>query len=294
MIVLIVDDEEHVREGIDLAVDWDKFGVVERLQAEDGQTALELIRKRHPSVMFCDMRMSGMDGIELLDRVRTENKEIQIVVLSGHDDFQYTRAAIRASGVDYLLKPFSKRELEHALEKALASWRTRENRLSEQRETGYRIRQADAYMDEQKLAAYFRGETDDEGIREVIRKIGLPEKRIRASLILPRNRMELVKRRFRGDGELFVFAVNNIMHETIRTYGAHYLCRIDDYQWLLLTVAQGGAGNGDLDHRRVMDRTVRAWRDTIGLEVLVGRSESDASAEQLYSVVGEARSALLS
>jgi two-component system response regulator YesN len=292
MIVLIVDDEEHVREGIDLAVDWDKFGVVERLYAEDGRTALELVHARKPSVMFCDMSMAGMDGIELLDQIRGVNNTVQIIVISGYDDFQYTRAAIRAGGVDYLLKPFSKRELEHALERALSAWRMQEHRQSEQRESGFLIRKADAYMDEQKLVAYVKGETPPGGIRSILNKIGLPEQSLRTALILPRHRTELVKRRFGGDGELFFFAAGNILHESIRALGRHYFCRLDDEQWLLLTAFTGPLPSAR-EHSRMIEKAVKAWRDTIGLEVRIGLSEADTDGEQLLKGIGEARSALL-
>lgn len=293
MKILIADDEEHVREGIELAVDWGKFGVTERLMAEDGRQALKLIRSHQPAVLFCDMSMPGMDGTELLRLLREEGWDTQVIVVSGYDAFQYTRAAIRASGVDYLLKPFRKSDLEQALERAVAAWRERESHLQEKRETGYRLRQADALLDEQKLAAYFKGEAAfSEAIRGIFYKVGLQAERIRAALVLPRNRMGLVDRRFFGDGELFVFAVNNIAHETLKPYGSHYLCRLDDYQWLLLTSAEE-AYRTPGDFKRYMDKVAEAWRNTLGLEALVGLGEAEASAETLPSAVAAARAALL-
>ncbi|MCZ8514459.1 response regulator [Paenibacillus filicis] len=294
MKVLIADDEEHVREGIELSVDWAKFGVTERLMAEDGREAIELIRRHHPGVLFCDMSMPGMDGTELLRLLREEGWDTQVIVVSGYDDFPYTRAAIRASGIDYLLKPFRKSDLEQALEKAAAAWRQRESLLREERETGYRLRQADALLDEQKLAVYFKGETAfHEGIRGIFYKIGLPPERLGVALVLPRNRSELVERRFYGDSELFVFAVNNIAHETLQPYGSHYLCRLDDYQWLLLTSMEGNRLRAAGDHRRHMDSVAEAWRRTLGLQALVGVCDAEARVETLQAAIGSARAALL-
>lgn len=293
MKVLIVDDEEHVREGIELAVDWEKFGVAERLQAEDGAQALELIRLHKPAVMFCDMSMPGMDGMELLRRLREEGWDTQVIVVSGYDDFQYTRAAIRANGLDYLLKPFSKRDLEQVLEQAVASWREREESLEEERETGFRIKRADALVDEQKLAAYLRGETAfHEGVRGLLYKVGLPAERLWTALVLPSNRTDLVDRRFRGDRELFVFAVNNILHETLRVCGVHYLCRLDDYQWVLLT-ALPKEYQGAPEFRRCMDKAASAWRETLGLETLMGICDAPADAAGIQGAVAKARSTLL-
>lgn len=293
MKVLIVDDEEHVREGIDLAIDWDKFGISERLQAEDGRQAIDLLRLHKPAIMFCDMRMPGMDGTELLRQLREEGFDTQVIVVSGHDDFQYTRAALRANGLDYLLKPFSKRDLEQVLEQAVMAWKDREVSLLEERETDFKIKWADSLVYEQKLAAYLKGESVfHEGLRGMLHKVGLSSERLRVSLILPCNRMDLVDRRFMGDRELFVFAINNIAHETLRAYGAHYLCRFDDYQWVLLTALTVSYQSAS-EHRRCMEKVTKAWRDILELDTLVGICDSEADAAGLPGAIGEARSALL-
>ncbi|TVY09684.1 response regulator transcription factor [Paenibacillus cremeus] len=293
MKVLIADDEEHVREGIELAVDWDKYGVTERWMAEDGQQAIELIRQHNPAVLFCDMSMPNMSGTELLSLLREEGWETQVIVVSGYDDFPYTRAALRANGVDYLLKPFRKSDLEQALARAIAAWQAKESSLREERETEYRLRRADALLDEQKLAGYFKGEAAlHEGIRSLFFKIGLSTEHLRVALVLPRNGMGIVERRFYGDGELFVFAVNNIAHETLKQHSSHYLCRLDGHQWLLITAAEGSIKPAD-EHRRYMDKVKAAWRSTLGLDVLVGLCETEARVETLPAAIGAARTALL-
>jgi|GEM_PF-788336 len=291
MKVLIADDEEHVREGIELSVDWERFGVTERLMAEDGRQAMELIRQHRPAILFCDMSMPGMDGTELLRLLREEGWETQVIVVSGYDSFPYTRAAIQAGGVDYLLKPFRKSDLEQALSRAVAVCRERENSQQTERDKGDRVRRADALLDEQKLSVFFKGDIAfHEGIRGLLYKVGLPTDRLGAALVLPCNRMGLVEKRFFGDGELFVFAVNNIAHETLKPYGTHYLCRLDDYQWLLLTSA--GSAHSSGAYRRYMDRLAEAWRKTLGLRVLLGYSGTETSAESLPQAIGAARAAL--
>ncbi|SFK72621.1 two-component system, response regulator YesN [Paenibacillus sp. 1_12] len=293
MKILIADDEEHVREGIELAIDWAKFGVTERLMAEDGMQAMEMIRLYNPAVLFCDMSMPGMDGMKLLSLIREEGSDIQIIVVSGYDDFQYARAAIRANGVDYLLKPFRKNDLEQALERAITACKQRENTLRDERETEHRIRRADALLDEQKLASFFKGEAAfHEGMRSVFYKIGISMNNIRVALVLPKNKTELVDRRFFGDGELFLFAVNNITHEILKNYGSHYLCRLDDYQWLLLTTTEGSIGEYD-EHRRHMEKITKAWKSTLGLDALIGLCETATNVETLNASIGAARAALL-
>ncbi|WP_231571119.1 response regulator transcription factor [Gordoniibacillus kamchatkensis] len=291
--MLIADDEEHVREGIELAVDWAEFGPLELLFAEDGQQAIELIRAHKPAVLFCDMNMPGMDGMTLLNIIREEGWNTQIIVVSGYDDFVYTRATIKANAVDYILKPFRKQDLEQALERAISAWRKLENSQLHSWETENRLKRADAILYEQKLAMYFKGEAPfHDGIRTALGKVGLAGSGIRAAMLLLRNRTELVERRFYGDAELFFFAANNIAQEILREYGAYYLCRLDDYQWLLLTVEGGRADSADR-HKRYTGKVVSAWESTVGFRTLTGICEFAADADKLPASIGAARAALL-
>lgn len=119
MKVLIVDDEAHVRKALKLIIDWASYEVEVILEAENGIQALEIIGEQAPDILFCDMEMPRMGGVELMDAVRRSKNQMPIIVVSGYDSFQYTRAALRAQGVDYILKPFKKREVIDAFEKAV-------------------------------------------------------------------------------------------------------------------------------------------------------------------------------
>jgi two-component system response regulator YesN len=293
MKVLIVDDEEHVREGIELAISWDKFGVSEIIAAENGGEALELIRLHHPAVMFCDMNMPGMEGTELLRKLREDGFDTQVIVVSGHDKYEYTRATVQANGIDYLLKPFRKAELEQALVKAAAIWKGKENNASMERETGYRLRRADALIDEQKLASYIKGDISfHEGIRGLILKLGVSADHMRVALFLPGNRLDLIAQRFLGDAELFLFAVNNIAHDAFRMYGSHVLCRLDDYQWMLIADLKEKV-QSDNDFLYLLKKVAANWRNTLGLNVFIGQNHRAISAGQLPSAYAEAKASLL-
>ncbi|MEK8128248.1 response regulator [Paenibacillus filicis] len=293
MKVLIVDDEEHVREGIMLTVDWKQYGVEEVLFGEDGREALELIERHNPAVLFCDMNMPGMDGTELLGRLRQQQRKTQVIVVSGYDHFSYTHAALLAKGVDYLLKPFRKTELEQALERAIAAWNEQWSHLEKEIETGDKLRRANALVDEQRLTGYFKGDTAfTEDIRRVFSRRGLPDKYLKAALLLPVNRSELLYERFRGDIELLMFSLNNIAHEIVSRYGAHYFCRLDDDQWLLLTSPED-LNTDSGRHRSFVEKIAASWQRTLGLRVLIGTDEGTSAVEQLPEAIAQARTALL-
>jgi len=292
MKVLIADDEAHVREGIELSLDWDRYGVTEILHAENGREAIDLIRKHRPAILFCDMRMPEMDGTELLGTLREEGWETQVIVISGYDDFLYARAALLARSVDYLLKPFMKSDLEQAVERAAAAWRGRERSMRSKIESDHRLRKADLVLDENRMAALLKGEPySAESARALLRKHGLPPDRLKIALLLPRNRGEVVDGSFAGDADLFMFSVRNILHEILRPFGPHGLWRLDGHEWLLAAAAVPRPGVS-AEFRRMLETAAGTWKKTLGLDTLFGVYEGEADAESLPRAVQLARAEL--
>ncbi len=123
MKVLIVDDEEHVQEAIEYLVDWEKFKIKDRFFAGSVDEAEEIIKAHKPEILLCDMKMPEKSGVDLVESVKLAHRDMQIIVISGHDDFEYMRAVIQAKAVDYILKPIRKQELEDAIESAVKNWK---------------------------------------------------------------------------------------------------------------------------------------------------------------------------
>ncbi|MFS0724407.1 response regulator transcription factor [Paenibacillus sp. 1P07SE] len=115
MSVLIVDDERWNRDMIRTLGAWEELGMEIVGEAEDGQSALKLAEELQPSILITDMRMPGTDGIWLLEQIRQRCPSIQIIVVSGYDDFKYTKHAVRHQAVEYLLKPIDPAELNETL-----------------------------------------------------------------------------------------------------------------------------------------------------------------------------------
>ncbi len=139
MRILIVDDEPHVREAIPLLIDGDRF-TVDRIDcADNGEAALSMIEKEPPDVLFCDMRMPVMDGVQLLTLLRGRGFHTQIIAVSGYSDYQYVRATLLSEGVDYLLKPLSRAALNDALARAAENLE-KQRALTDGRETHEKTR----------------------------------------------------------------------------------------------------------------------------------------------------------
>ncbi len=113
--VLIVDDEPAVRRGLRNTIEWEKLGFELVGEADDGTVALELTDALKPDVIITDICMPIMDGIEYLKNLKAMNSNARIIILSGHDRFDFARDAIRFGAFSYILKPVDNRELVNQL-----------------------------------------------------------------------------------------------------------------------------------------------------------------------------------
>jgi DNA-binding NarL/FixJ family response regulator/AraC-like DNA-binding protein len=102
--IMIAEDEAIVRIGLQTIIDWNRHGFELVGAYSNGRQAWEAIRVSPPDILLTDIRMPEMDGLELIRRIREENLDMHIVILSGYDDFDYTRKAIQLQVQDYLIK----------------------------------------------------------------------------------------------------------------------------------------------------------------------------------------------
>ncbi len=113
--VLLVDDEEDIREGISRKMDWLGLGFSLVGEAANGQDALELAESLRPDVILTDIKMPFMDGLELCRILTDRLPAARFVVFSGFDAFEYAKQAIQMNVVEYILKPINADELSNVL-----------------------------------------------------------------------------------------------------------------------------------------------------------------------------------
>ena len=124
--LMIVDDEQIIREALSEMVDYQSIGYELVATAKNGMEALDTIRDEYPDVVVTDIRMPFINGLELIDRSRKSDSNITFVLLSGYGEFEYAKEAMKYGVRHYLLKPTDKREL---IETLIA---IRQERLSEE------------------------------------------------------------------------------------------------------------------------------------------------------------------
>lgn len=114
--VVTIDDESYVHDGLDSIMDWERIGYAHVGSALNGVEGLSLISSLRPDVILTDIRMPAMSGLELIARVRRmRHYSPSFIVISGYDEFEYARTALRHQVDDYLLKPIDEQQLEEQL-----------------------------------------------------------------------------------------------------------------------------------------------------------------------------------
>lgn len=113
--VLLVDDEVLVREAISENIKWDELGYELAGSCQNGKEAIEFLEKNSVDVVLTDICMPYVDGMELSEFIFNHLKNINIIIFSGFDDFEYAKKAIKYNVKEYLLKPVTASELSKIL-----------------------------------------------------------------------------------------------------------------------------------------------------------------------------------
>ncbi len=150
--VLLADDEIIFLEFMSQTIDWAGQGVQLCPLAHDGEEALNFILKYRPDVVFIDINMPKMNGLEVCKKVREMGYQTKIIIMTAHDDFTFAHQAIQVGVIDYLLKPFDKDEIKSVLKQAIKSIEERKNFLNIEPSIKEIIKSLNSMSKQEKLA----------------------------------------------------------------------------------------------------------------------------------------------
>lgn len=113
--ILLVDDERDIRSVLEISLSDCGYRV---LTAENGQSALALYKSEQPPVVLTDIKMPGVDGIELLKKIKNENPETEVIMITGHGDMDLAVESLKLEATDFITKPVNIDAVEIALKRA--------------------------------------------------------------------------------------------------------------------------------------------------------------------------------
>lgn len=116
--VVLVDDEQVIVDGLTRVVPWAEYDCRVAATAFDAASGEAAVREHRPDILFTDIRMPDRDGLSMIAGLRSEFPDMLVIVLSGYNDFEYAREAIRLGVFRYLVKPSKMDEIDEALKAA--------------------------------------------------------------------------------------------------------------------------------------------------------------------------------
>lgn len=114
--LLLVDDEEGIRKVLKITLESAGYEV---LPAPDGETGLNTFVREAPDIVITDIKMPGIDGIELLKRIKNLNPETEVIMITGHGDMDLAVKSLQYEAADFITKPIDSHDLETAVKKAV-------------------------------------------------------------------------------------------------------------------------------------------------------------------------------
>lgn len=216
--VLIADDEPKIRNGIKGFIDWTELGLNIAAEAEDGEIALQKAREVMPDILLLDICMPFLNGLELIEELKGFLKDSVIIIISGHDEFDYAQKALKLRVFDYLLKPIRKESLEAVLQKAVDHLNSLKNQKRYMEMAAKQLEQNMPFLKEKFFNQVIEERLTDVEILENARffNIEIPERSMMILVRFPEDEIET------GDPgefsrELSSFMTQNISNEVIGT-----------------------------------------------------------------------------
>lgn len=115
--VMVIDDEKSMRCLLKKVIKWDEFDMEVVGEAESGIEAINKIDELEPHIVFVDIRMPFMDGIEFSTIAKERYPKLKIIILTAYEEFDYAKKCIGIGVVDYLLKPINRKEIAEVLKR---------------------------------------------------------------------------------------------------------------------------------------------------------------------------------
>lgn len=219
--VILADDETILRENMSRRIQWEKYGFELVCSCKNGKEVLDYLEKGEADLVISDICMPYMDGMELCERLHKEHPRVKVMLLSGYEEFEYAKKAIRYGVLEYILKPVTASEMGEQLKKIA---QVLEQERKEREDLGrYREIYRDNFMriSSGRLMDFITGESDrGECAKELERmEIALPVLGFRTAVV----ESGLFSSQNR-DSSLIAFAVFNIVQQVVNEQYAGCVC----------------------------------------------------------------------
>ena len=215
--VLLVDDEALIREAISENIPWEEMGFELIASCENGREAMERMKEVTPDLLLTDIYMPYVDGIELARYVNENHPDTKTVIISGYDEFEYAKQAVRYQVMEYILKPVTPSELAEVLLRAKKSLDERYARTKTLKKLQGAYISNRPFLRGRFLNSLLRGNERPESLKDKMTELGisLPGAFFNTAIVEGDDLSPFLNQYADVRDELALFAICNITQELI-------------------------------------------------------------------------------
>ncbi len=292
--VLFVDDEGLTREEVSKNVPWKSLGYELIGSCQNGKEALEVIGSHPIDLVLTDICMPYMDGMDLSKALHEKYPKTKIIILSGYDEFEYAKRALKYNVEEYILKPVTALELGETLRKLKGTLdKEREaDRVFGKMNTAYRKSKMLLYSNAMQNCIV--GNKTEEESRKELKELGIELMstyyRVAVLQLDLYAKDKVLEEKEKRESALMAFVAYNISQEVVKAYEAGYVCQGKDLRTLLLLCTNR---KKEFD-KRVLDicsKIVNELKETMNLDATIGLGSYVQEVKDIYHSYEEAEHA---
>ncbi len=232
--VLIADDEPRIRRGIKNIINWEEEGFEIVGEAEDGEEALSIAKEKKPDILLLDICMPFLNGIQLIEELNNLLYNPVVIIISGHDEFNYAQAALRLKVFDYILKPIDRENLKILILKAKEEVISR-IKLNERESFKDKVFENNiSYLKEEFFKSWLNGKLDDDELKIRMENFNVTYSNNMGLIlikILEKNFVGIVNK---NERELISYGIINLSSELMNKFDNLYIFKYSSSRVVIL------------------------------------------------------------
>jgi Response regulator containing CheY-like receiver domain and AraC-type DNA-binding domain len=289
--IVIIDDDFQVVRGLRKAIPWEELDAEFAGEAIDGEAGLKLIEEVNPDIVLTDIYMPEMNGIQMIEALKHKSFTGRFVILSGYNDFEYARTALRLGVDDYLTKPVTVDQIRQVLMETIQ--KLEETYLQRLDQTGGPADPAANWQQEEWTASILNGLSQPEELPAALSEWRSQQFTVMVIEVMWTERTRNISI---ADWNLFRFAVANISEEVLggEWPTASFVWLFGNYAAVLLRSDQGKDEKQTAAFaERLGELIINNLKSYIGLDARFGLGRTKKSWQEIKASCDEALQGLL-
>ena len=280
--VLLVDDEEEVRQGIRDRINWAQYDFEVIGDAENGREALNFFDESIPDIVLTDINMPFMDGLELTAEIKENYPTVKVVILTGFDDFKFAQTAIKYGVSDYILKPVLPKDINELLIKLKDRLVSEINEKKDIEKLRTHYMESIPVLRENYLVSMILGKTGTGSIYEKFNELSINiQGSWYAAAILKIDSESIVDANARKDIELKKFAIFNMSKDILSRSDSGEAFFHDDGIVIILGVECKERDTARNKMFSILDETRQSVKKYLGLTASIGLGKIVAGLDSI-------------